>query len=614
MATGLTEKNVAQKTDPVRVSEPWWAEGLGIGALGLLVVYFLKISWRKWPDPMVDFGQQCYAVWRLSQGAALYHDFVWNYGPLSICFNAWLFRCFGPGIMVLATANLVIYGLILALAYLAFRRAWGWRGAFAASAVFISVFSFSHLLAVGNYNYATPYAAESTQGMLLILATAFVVVRWYRRPARGPAFWLGLCGGLSAVLKPEFMLAVGVLGIAAGILRWMHRQRVTMAEVALLFAGLLLPTLFFTCWFARVETWKAALIDASQAWWVVLVDRVLSGSGQQQNFSGFDHPWGNALAQLNATLCAVAVVGAIWAVGWFINRPWSTLMRVATIVAAGAVVWFTRLDRGWFAVGRCFPGLLLLVLILVGLRLRREVRATGQAEPGTVMALVLVLLAGVMLARMPLFARIYHLGFFQAALAGMVVAAVMVAEVPRWTGVGIWGRRVTAWGCGLVLAAGCISIARMSRGIRAEQTQPVGWDGDQFYAVNRNIDGTGLLVNWVAEKMRLAPPPATLLVLPEGTMINYLSRHRSLEPGWLRGEDEKAFLEDLRQTPPDYVVLITRDLSESGIARFGAPGNIGYEVVKWVANNYSIEAGMGGDPLVLDARPGALIMRRKPTP
>ena len=70
------------------------------------------LSWRKWPDPIVDFGQQCYAVWRLTQGAALYHDFVWNYGPFSICFNAWLFRCFGPGIMVLAAANLVIYGLI----------------------------------------------------------------------------------------------------------------------------------------------------------------------------------------------------------------------------------------------------------------------------------------------------------------------------------------------------------------------------------------------------------------------------------------------------------------------------------------------------------------------
>lgn len=611
MANGLIEKHVAREDKPARVSSSRRVEGLGIGALGLLVVYFLGISWRKWPDPIVDFGQQCYAIWRLSQGAALYHDLVWNYGPLSIFFNAGLFRCFGPGIMVLAAANLVIYGLILSLAYLAFRRAWGWRGAFAALAVFISVFSFSHLLAVGNYNFATPYAAESTHGMLLILATAFVVLRWYRRPARGAAFGLGLCGGLAAVMKPEFMLATGVLGITAVILRWVHRQRVSLAEVGLMLAGLALPTLAFTCWFARGESVKAAFIDASQAWWLVLVEQVQRGSAQQQNFSGLDHPWGNALAQMRATLCAVAVVGAIWAAGWLINRPWSMLMRVVTVLAAVTVVWWVRLDRGWFVVGRSFPGLIIIILIVIGWRLRREVRATGQAEQGTVMALVLALLAGVMLARMPLFARIYHLGFFQAALAGMVAAAVLVAEVPRWTGAGRWGRGVTMWGCGLLLAAGCVSIAAMSHEIRAEQTEPVGQGVDRFYAVTRNMDATGALVNWAAEKMQSAPPQATLLVLPEGVMINYLSRHRSLEPGWLRGVEEKEFLEQLRKTPPDYVVLITRDLSEFGVARFGAPGNVGFEVVKWVANNYSIESALGGDPLAPKAQPGAWFLQRK---
>ena len=62
-------------------------EALGIGVLGLMVVYFLAISWRKWPDPLVDFGQQCYCVWRVSQGASLYHDFLWSYGPFSIFFR-----------------------------------------------------------------------------------------------------------------------------------------------------------------------------------------------------------------------------------------------------------------------------------------------------------------------------------------------------------------------------------------------------------------------------------------------------------------------------------------------------------------------------------------------
>jgi hypothetical protein len=115
----------------------WKIEALAILTLALMAVYFLATSWRKWPDPIVDSGLQWYAFWRLSQGALLYHDLTWNYGPLSAYFNACLFKCFGPGMMVLVTANLVIYGLIVTLAYVAFRKAWGRLAAFAAVAVFI---------------------------------------------------------------------------------------------------------------------------------------------------------------------------------------------------------------------------------------------------------------------------------------------------------------------------------------------------------------------------------------------------------------------------------------------------------------------------------------------
>jgi hypothetical protein len=594
-----------------RSPAPWKAEGLGILALAAMLVYFLALSWRRWPDPLVDFGQQCYDIWRLSQGAALYHDFVWSYGPISICFNACLFLCFGPGIMVLVMANLVIYGLILALAYLAFRMAWGWAGAFAATADFICVFSFSHLLGVGNYNYATPYSAESVHGMLLILAAAFIVARWCRGASLRLAFLLGLCGGVAAVMKPEFMLALGVLGMAALALRYWQRRFVTMGEFALLFAGAILPTLAFTAWFARMESFAQAFVDASAAWWLVVVQQMQRESGQQMNFSGLDHPLRNAATELTATGWALLVMAAVWAAGWLVNRPWLRLMRIVTAVAACVLAGFVRLPGGWFSVGRCLPGLVFLAFIVVWLRVCREKREQGRLGDNTIMALALVLLAGAMLARMVLFARIFHMGFFQAALAAMVVAAMMVADLPRWTGTGIPGRRVTALGCFLVLLLGCGFIAAKSRAIRLDQTEPVGWGRDRFYATTRTIDGTGALVNWAADRLRSAPPDATALVLPEGAMINYLARRRSLEPGWIRGGTETDLLRQMRLTPPDYIVLITRDLTEFGVTRFGAPGNTGYEIVKWAASNYSVDAHLGGDPLAINDHPGAIILKHK---
>jgi hypothetical protein len=594
-------------------SARWRVEGLGIFALALLLIYFIGLSWRRWPDPIVDFGPQCYAIWRLSQGARIYHDFAWNYGPCSLYFDAALFRLFGPGIMVLVSANLVFYALILALAYVAFRQAWGPAGAFAALAVFIAVFSFSHLLAVGNYNYATPYAPEITHGMLLVLIAAILVVRWCRAPSRNVAFLVGLCGGFAAVLKPEFMLAMGALVVAAYDLRAAQGRRLGWDEFAALAAGGILPTIGFAAGFARSESLPSALIDAGQAWWLVLVKPAQAASLVQGNFLGVNHFWQNLIEETQATMLALFVMALIYLTGWLAVRPWPALMRIAAVLAAGVLIWRVALPGGWMEAGRCLPGLMAVLLVRMWRRLRREINKDGgKADDRTVMAFVLVLLAGAMLARMPLYARVYHFGFFQAALAGMVAAAALVTEAPRFSGANPWGRYAAILASLMLLTLGCAALAGQSYKIRVDQTEPVGSGRDRFYSTTRTIDGTGAVVNWAADQLRSAAPEAQVLVLPEGLMINYLSRHKSVDPGWLMGEKETDFVRRLTAKPPDYVVLITRDLTEFGIPRFGAPGNHGYELIKWVAANYSVEAGFGDDPLALDARPGAVIMKLKP--
>jgi hypothetical protein len=589
------------------------SEGLAILVLALIVVYFLCASWRKWPDPLVDSGHQWYAAWRLSQGALLYHDVSWYYGPLSAYFNAGLFRCFGTGMMVLVAANLVIYCLILALAYAAFRIAWGRMGAFVASAVFISVFSFSRLEPMGNFNYVTPYAHECTHGVLLILVTAFIAVWWCLKPSRTSAFFLGLCGGLAAVIKPEFMLAGGIMGMAAWLLRWMYRQRVRVGEYALILAGLALPTLAFTTWFARAESWKEAFIDASQAWWLVLVDQIQSGSVLMKNCAGFDHPWENAVTELYATFAAVMVMGGLWTAGWFLNRPSSLTRQVAGVVAIGVLVliWFFPAEGGF---EKSLPGLTGIVLILVILRLRRERRLGGKANLRTVMALMLVLLAGALLVRMPLNAQVNGFGFYQAAVAGMVVAAALVTEMPRWTGVSVTGRRLALFGCLLMVAVYCLAVASASRDYRLLQTEPVGSGMDRFYALDPSVEETGALVNWAVQRMESVPPPSTILVLPEGIVINYLSRHVNPLPicSFVDATEiqKQRIMNLLHQSPPDYVILISRSLSEFGIQQYGSPGTLGHTILKWVLENYGMDASMGGDPLATNGAKGVAILRR----
>jgi 4-amino-4-deoxy-L-arabinose transferase-like glycosyltransferase len=124
-------------------------EVLGLVALAGTAVFFVATSWRKWPDPLIDFGQQLYNAWQLSIGAVLYRDVGCLYGPLSEYFNAGVFRIFGPGLIVLAIANLVIFGAISIIIYILFRRSWGALAAWLSTLVFISVFGFSQFVDAG---------------------------------------------------------------------------------------------------------------------------------------------------------------------------------------------------------------------------------------------------------------------------------------------------------------------------------------------------------------------------------------------------------------------------------------------------------------------------------
>jgi len=610
---------VNQRSEAFRKHLP---ESCGALFLTGLVVYLLSVSWRRWPDPIVDSGAQWYAAWRIANGGMLFHEVLWVFGPLSAYFNGLLFRVFGSSLTVLFTANLIIYTAILSLAYLAFRRAWGRLAAFAACGIFISVFSFSHLTSVGNYNYMAPYAHESTHGMLLMLLTGFVATRWSKARSGRYAFLLGLQAGLAAVLKPEFMLAGAVLGLAAVLLRYAQHRPVQVQEFLLLLAGTIFPTLGFTALFARVEPLTSAFAHAGNAWWLVLVQPYsgiqstflngLVGCFQslgdwQKRLAGFDHPWHNALLEIQSGATAALVIAGVWGAGWMASRASRTAGLLVLLALGCGLVELIPWQTGWSWAGRCLPLLLVAVLALVCIRLARQLR-TGELAAESVMQLMLVLLATCLLTRMVLFARIYHYGFFQAALAAMVLAAVLVREIPAWTGPNRAGRLVAGTGGLLVLTLLSAGVIVRSNSIRAEQTQTVGSGADQFLAFNSAVDPIGVLVDWTSKCLSSVPPQAKLLVVPEGLAVNFLSKHVSPVVVHGGGYPEKAMLEILSNGPPEYIVLITRTEDNSG--QYGAPGNPGFHLMQWVDQNYTTAASWG-EPFSNPNSKGARIMRRK---
>ena len=579
------------------------AEPLAILGLVSSALYTLALSWRRWPDPVIDAGHQLYTAWRLSEGALLYRDVGCLYGPLSSYVNALLFRIFGPGMMVLVWANLAIYAAILFLAYRLFRAAYGVLGAIVACGLFVWIFSFNQLISVGNYTYALPYAHESTHGVLVTLALVWTANRWIQATSARLAALLGLLCGLTLVLKPEFILSSALVTLAALGLRWQRRIAFRPTELLALGLATLAPMVLFLGWFWRELPFAAAFRAANQAWWTVVVEGV--DAHVWRGFSGTDALADNLVALLVATLVLLSGMASM---GYGARRVARGTPAAALLIVLPCALALMQVN--WMRAAFCVPLTLLLLLVARGASLLRPDRLPwlGRNDLG----LFLALAALALLVRMFLNPRVYHFGFYQAALATMVVAAECTGLLRRAVEASRLAAGVTLSCMALVLGGACLDVHLLARQVYALRTQVVGEGRDRFLAFSPQQDALGLMVQSVVAELRRLPEQGHLLVIPEGLMVNYLARRESPVTEWifidltLANGKESCLVERLAANPPEHVVLLSRDLREHGIARFGDPGEPGQGLMKYVLSHYERRWQLGGDPF--DARTRGVVL------
>ena len=613
------------------------AEWLGLVALAGLAVFFVAASWRKWPDTLIDFSRELYVPWRVAGGALLYRDVHEIFGPLSQYVNAGLFAVFGPGLMVLVAANLAVFAAILAVIYALFRRAWGAGAALAAAAVFIAVFGFSQFITIGNYNYATPYCHEATHGMLACLLLVAVLSRWVEAATPGRSFLAGGLFGLTAVLKPEIMLAGGVVTSAAVAMRsWQRRPWSNRATVAWA-VGAVLPTAAFAAYFATAVPWTTALKMACRVWMSADVTTRQINEQVQIRFLGFDQPQAHLIEHVEATLLALLLFAGIAAMAWLADRaprPW--LRWVLSGALIGGVLWLACAKIHWINIGHCLLG---LTLVYIGSRwggapLRRQFDSDNGKTPAEAnrrrrdapphlrssnesnyIRLLIAVLAAALMARMLLNGRIYHYGFFEAALAAMMVPAIMIGELPEPLRAGSWGRSLIITCSLLLIVPGVVKLAAASQAMLRAKTYSIETGADRFYTFPPQALGTGDIVRVMSDWLRKTPPDQTAIVLPEGEMINYLARRPSpIAPyaffaAATSNGREARIVGDLRRHPPDWIVIVSRDIRDNGVKFYGESDGEGRAILAWVAANYAPAMSVGGNPLDPD-QCGGIVLRK----
>ncbi len=569
---------------------------LACGTLAVVgaAIAMLWHSWGKWPDPLIDFGRELYVPWMLSEGNLLYRDIHYFNGPLSPHLNALWFRLFGVGLSTLTWVNLALTAALVPLLYRTLRHASSQLAALVACLTFVVLFGFSQYVGVGNYNYVSPYSHEASHGMLLSWVVLAALLTHLKAPRRRWLVVAGLAAGLVFLTKAEFFIAVAAASVTAlGLWSWSEKppRREVLISLGAFCAAVLTPPALAFALLSLGLPWTEAGIATLGSWWH-LADSQLSGLSFYRQGMGMDAP----MLHLERMLAVSAIFAPPLLVAAVLARRTRdpsrrlplAILSFVTVIALAMLFWR---ELPWFELGRPLP----LCMITAGAAMALAALRGRQHKHKS--ALVLIVFALAISAKMILNTRLYHYGFVLAMPSMLLLVVALLDWIPaaiRRSG----GQQHVFSAAALATLVALISWhAAHSARVYEDKTAPVGQGADAFLSDSRG-EALQLAADWMREN---TVEGETLAVLPEGVMLNYLSRRKSsvpivnLMPAELLMFGEDQILAELQEAPPSYIALIHKDTSEYGFRFFGQ--DYGQSIARWIEQEYEPVVQIGATPL-----------------
>lgn len=578
-------------------SLPAWAGPLVVAAAAVAMLFW---SWGKWPDVLVDYGQQLYAAWRIAESEVLYRDFAYFHGPLSSYVHGGLMRLFGVGLRTLVGFNILVTAALIALLYRLLLRIGDRLSATVGSLVFVTIFGFSQYLLNGNYNYVCPYTHEITHGLLLALAAIELLSsRWARHGGLAVA-GSGLLLGLVFLTKAEVFVAA-VVALAAGMValavtgRWDVRRAVRACG-AFLGAALVAPAIAFGLFCLAMPAGDAA--SAVTAAYRSVLGEGVADLAFYRGWMGLSDPAANLVRMLSwagwhaAIFVPVAAIALLWRA-----ERWKRVAPPALAVCCIALMLPFVARVPWLEAARPLPLWTALAGVGWAIAILRRRRQGDPLDSAPVCAAALTAFALVLLSKMILFTRVFHYGFALAMPAALLFVSVLLYRIPRW--IDRRGGRGSLFAAAAlaVLAVAAVGHLRITAQRFDQKNVVVGSGADVFLA-----DARGNYVNAALQNIeQVVAPGQTLVVVPDGITINYLARRASPVPflNFVPTEivyfGEQTILDAFRADPPDFVVIVDKDTSEFGYRYFGR--DYARTLHGWIAENYRAIGGVGRRPL-----------------
>ena len=206
---------------------------------------------------------------------------------------------------------------------------------------------------------------------------------------------------------------------------------------------------------------------------------------------------------------------------------------IGTSVLFVLVAVLASLMLPWVELGKVFPAWLCLAALAEFWRTpRMPARSPGDIASAD-MRWLLVIAAAAFLLRMALNPRFFHYGYYQAALAGVVTMAAIFRSMPDLLNIRNSDRATYTIVVAICLASGIWQLESISLQRFNLKTTPIAAGADLFYGFDSRVEPTASLVEEARQTLIARSECKTLVVLPEGVMLNYLLRKPSTIPEFM---------------------------------------------------------------------------------
>ncbi|HAS84311.1 MAG TPA: hypothetical protein DCS43_16970 [Verrucomicrobia bacterium] len=560
-----------------------------------LLISTLVVSFDKWADPTVDFGRDCYAAWRVTAGERLYEDIYWFNGPLSVHLNALVFSIVGVSLDSIQFFNLglmVLFSLLLWLTFMNYSAAWI---ATINVCVLIVFFGIGQYTGYTLYSYIAPYSHEAVQGLYL---TWGVMLLWMpTREAGKPWFRIaGLAILLAAILltKTEYIIAATAISMSGMFLQSTRSGfAYTLKHVLLpLLATVLVMVLVLSA--VMVLSYDTTfMINAWAAPFRHVFNPAIGKLPFYLNNSGLDAPLRSLYRIAQTSMITLICIGPSYlAARMSVKIPYAILLGLIGPTIATVCLIYAK-KTVYLSLAAALPVICAMTLAITATKLWKNTDDDHLAFD-----FILATFGGSLLLKILLNSTISGYGFVLALPAFMLAVHGLLNRMPGRI-ISFQHRCVFVVGAITTLSIFMYPFLQSSYGY-VYPRQQISLAGQGGVLLTDQYRGPALqeTLRWIDQHI---PSDATFTVLPEGAMLNFLTQRVSTVPILNLMPPEYIMfgggriLQDFKNSPPDYIVLVDKSMREYGIGNgFGI--DFAPELMAWINQNYQSVFAVGPVP------------------